>query len=358
VSRRVRRSLLSVFAALAVVVGAAALAWACTPQAYLYLSPSSIAPSAAPGGTASPAGATVTVTGKGFVPGPVAIHLDSGPALATATGPDFSIQVQLPAMAAGVHYLRGVAYQPDGVVAGDASRALLVRAAPTEEQTEAPPPQPAAGRDGARSRRQELREPRSTRREAPAHEPSQTAPRQVAPAPRQVAPAPRQAVPPPRQATRPDTAASVASAADRPATTPRRDEPAAKPKQAVRRAAVRRALPSPLRAAPATGAPRDVWAPPGRATSRAPRGPAASDPSWARIAFGLALIGLAIVGLGGAGVALVRSRSRRPAPGAATATPLPPDPDAERSSLDAELERLLAEDAPSPPPGEREPALR
>ena len=72
----------------AVVVGAASLAWACTPQAQITLSPQEGAP-----------GSTVIVRGSQFVPDqPVQIYWgsSSGTPLGQATGPSFSKAVTIP----------------------------------------------------------------------------------------------------------------------------------------------------------------------------------------------------------------------------------------------------------------------
>lgn len=136
-TRRVRLSLSSLFAALAVAVGATAVAWACTPQAIIYLDPSS----------SGQAGSTITVTGKAFIPGSVEVRMGSGRPLATATGPDFSVSVRIPAAKPGVYYVKAVAYRPDGTIAGEASRALRVKAPAPEREPAVPTQQPAPRRE-------------------------------------------------------------------------------------------------------------------------------------------------------------------------------------------------------------------
>lgn len=116
-SRRVRRVVITSFAVLAGAVGLAALAWACTPSAYIAIGPGSGAP-----------GSSATVTGKGFVPGPVDIRWN-GAALATATGPSFSVDVTIPSASPGVYYIQATA-TAEGTVAGQASRAFRVSGAP------------------------------------------------------------------------------------------------------------------------------------------------------------------------------------------------------------------------------------
>ncbi|MGH2772933.1 MAG: hypothetical protein ACRDIU_07355 [Actinomycetota bacterium] len=82
------RTKLVAFGAIAVVLFAAGLAWACTEAAGISLGTSS-----------GPAGTPVTITGKAFAPGPVEIRWNSsdGQLIGTADGPDFSVQVTPPA---------------------------------------------------------------------------------------------------------------------------------------------------------------------------------------------------------------------------------------------------------------------
>ena len=92
---------------LAVVLGAAALAWACVPQGSLVVNPS-----------AGPGGAQATVTGRGLNPGPVDIRWDGAgadrPRLATAVGPDFNnVPITIPADTPGYHYVVAVGPNPD-----------------------------------------------------------------------------------------------------------------------------------------------------------------------------------------------------------------------------------------------------
>lgn len=101
------------------LVGGATLAWACTAQATIQLSPRWGEP-----------GSTVVVDGRSFVDGgPVSIRWDSpsGPQLATATGPSFSTAVTVPDVDAGVYYVVAVGYETDGeTVAGQTSAAFEV----------------------------------------------------------------------------------------------------------------------------------------------------------------------------------------------------------------------------------------
>jgi len=85
------------------VLGVAAIAWACTPQAYISVSPGS-------GGQ----GTQATVSGGSFTAAPVQIHWGSasGPVIGNAVGPRFSTSVTIPASAPDVYYI--VAVGPQG----------------------------------------------------------------------------------------------------------------------------------------------------------------------------------------------------------------------------------------------------
>lgn len=99
-----RKSISIGFASLAVLLAVGAVAWACTPSAYLFpISPSS-----------GVAGAEVTVRGGQFGNGPVELRWasENGRLLTTALGPDFTAKVTIPDKAEGVHYLVAVARDP------------------------------------------------------------------------------------------------------------------------------------------------------------------------------------------------------------------------------------------------------
>ncbi|HUP70165.1 MAG TPA: hypothetical protein VM142_10170 [Acidimicrobiales bacterium] len=75
-------------AAAVLILGAASMAWACTTQAYVgRIDPGSGAP-----------GSRATVTASQFNPGPVEIRWNGtgGRLLATANGPDFSVEITIP----------------------------------------------------------------------------------------------------------------------------------------------------------------------------------------------------------------------------------------------------------------------
>lgn len=116
-----RRNCIVLLGAMGVLAATAALAWACTPQSFINLNP-----------TSARSGDTVTVTGKGFISGPVEIHWNgtNGPLLTTATGPSFTVNVTIPSTGPGTYYVQGVARTGDGAIIGNAVRALQVQAAP------------------------------------------------------------------------------------------------------------------------------------------------------------------------------------------------------------------------------------
>ena len=95
---RLRRLFAAGFSALAVVLGAAALAWACVPSSTLNVSPDR-----------GPAGTTVTVSSSEFQQdGPVQILWDGNRQLGTTTAVNrsFSTTVATPSDASpGVHYI-------------------------------------------------------------------------------------------------------------------------------------------------------------------------------------------------------------------------------------------------------------
>ena len=142
----------------AILLGGASLAWACTPDASLYSEPDY-----------GPAGSTVTVHGAGFREAPVQIYWNSasGARLATAEGPNFSTQVTVPEATPGNHVIYAVSYGEDGAVAGSARSGFEV-----------------TGPDGQRARRPAGQEP-----QRPQARPTRRAPERVGGAERQSSPA-------------------------------------------------------------------------------------------------------------------------------------------------------------------------
>jgi len=184
-SRTARRTVMGVLSALAVVVGGAGLAWACTPSAYIFLS--------ATGGSS---GTTINVKGKEFAPGPVEIQWNGVPEAqpTVANGPNFSVPVAVPDVEPGVYYLQATAVDDFGGIEGQATRAFKVSVPAGERapaRTEArPEPQPdgapaPGGRAETRSRQAPGRVaplapdpagPIATAPEAAAAEPAASAP--------------------------------------------------------------------------------------------------------------------------------------------------------------------------------------
>src|SRR4051794_7645607 len=190
-SRRARLVWLSVVVLAAAGLGVAALAWACTPQAYISLSPSS-----------GPPGTVVTVTGSRFVAdGRVELRLnsvDSAP-VATATGPSFSVQVTIPQdVQPGATVLIGATgYDQDGQAVSQPATGYRV-AGPAAA---APAPAPATTAPAARPAPKQATAPATTsapHATTPQHRPAAVAPSRHAPA--RAAPAP-QASPAPAAAT-------------------------------------------------------------------------------------------------------------------------------------------------------------
>lgn len=103
------------FVGLAAILALGAIAWACTPSAYLY----PVSPNAGMAGT------EVTVRGGQFGNGPVEIRWrsENGRLLTSALGPHFTAKVTIPDRPEGVHYLVAVARDP-----ADPSRILARRA--------------------------------------------------------------------------------------------------------------------------------------------------------------------------------------------------------------------------------------
>lgn len=102
------------FAGLALLLALGAVAWACTPSAYLYpVSPSTGA-----------AGTEVTIRGGQFGNGPVELRwgTERGRLLGSTLGPDFTKKVIIPDKAPGVYYIVAVARDP-----ADSSRILARR---------------------------------------------------------------------------------------------------------------------------------------------------------------------------------------------------------------------------------------
>lgn len=128
---RLRRSGLAGFGLLALSLAGASFAWACAPQATVRARPSS-----------GLAGSQITVSAAGFREAPVAIYWgsESGPVLATHTGPTFSVSVTIPNESPGVYYITA---QHTGDLAyshPSATTSFTVTAPPPSEPAPAPAP--------------------------------------------------------------------------------------------------------------------------------------------------------------------------------------------------------------------------
>lgn len=114
-----RRVMLAVCGILAMLVGGASLAWACSPQAEVYLYPTEGRP-----------GDTILVEGRRFNEGTVQIYWtnDAGERthLTSAQGPSFKQEVQVPASASpDVYYVTGV-WSHDGTTY-DSTKSFVVQ---------------------------------------------------------------------------------------------------------------------------------------------------------------------------------------------------------------------------------------
>lgn len=109
-TRTIRRRALAGTAVFALVLSGASLAWACTRQSSLTITPGF-----------GKAGSQAQVAGKGFVPGePVEIRWNStgGPVIGRAVGPNFTVAVTIPANATdGVYYVVATAPGTRGQIA-------------------------------------------------------------------------------------------------------------------------------------------------------------------------------------------------------------------------------------------------
>ncbi len=121
-------------AGLALLVSAVSVAWACVPQGVLTLNPAS-----------GPAGSQVTASTTGFPVGEaVDIHWDSqtGPVLASGTGPTFTKTITIPADAAGGTHIVVAAVTDEHAAHSAAPAAFTV---PADSPNPAPGPGPGPG---------------------------------------------------------------------------------------------------------------------------------------------------------------------------------------------------------------------
>ena len=130
-----RRTFAASIAVLGVLVSGAAIAWACTPQASIGIDVS----------TGNP-GTQVQVTGAEFADGgPVQITWNGGQVLATATGPEFSVPITIPAAPAETHTIVAVGFEQNGRAVGRARASFTIPGV-------APDAGPASGSPGGAGR--------------------------------------------------------------------------------------------------------------------------------------------------------------------------------------------------------------
>lgn len=143
--RKQRRWLAVTFVLTSMVVIASAGAWACTSNAAL----SDIAPANAP------AGSTVTVSGVRFTEAERGVEIritdavsGSGRLIAITTGPTFSVQVEIPALAPGRYTVVAYGRESDGSLAGQAARFFEVTAGGPSSGAETDPSRAPAANSG------------------------------------------------------------------------------------------------------------------------------------------------------------------------------------------------------------------
>lgn len=127
--RMARRAICAALAVAALGLAGAALAWACTPNSYVTFT----------GPDSGPPGTQTTLNGQYFSAG-AAVEIrggsESGPLLATATGPSFNVGLTIPDVPPGVYYIVATARNSSGQVEGQAMAPFAVTgepAAPTDE---------------------------------------------------------------------------------------------------------------------------------------------------------------------------------------------------------------------------------
>lgn len=341
-TRNTHRILLCTFGALALGVGFSGLAWACTQQAY-------IDPIKSISSSGGKGGSTITVTGWRFIPGPVQIHLnsESGPILATATGPNFTTTVKLPKVQPGVYFVYATAKQSDGTKFTPNPKKFMAKAAAAPRRqtaARAPAPKPDPGRN---ERPQASAERSSPSRSHPSLSKSDATPPATAPATTAATAGASSAVTPVVVSSQPTSAAPAKAPA--PAKRPVKTNGASVP-----------APPQPTAITPLVTSLRSPWSdqPSAGPDFAAASASAKSSDGIPSLGLGLLVLGLAV--LGGAAFALLRARPRPPVTKATVTLPLPTAPApgtgampvAVPPSLEEELEELIAESAAREEPAE------
>lgn len=295
---RLRRSTgMLMTGAFAMVLGGASLAFACGGQATISLSSSS-----------GSAGSNIGISGALFTAeGPVSIHWGgaSGPVVATATGPSFSVSGTVPANAApGVHYVVATS--------GSFQASKAFRVTGNASGTNDAPSSAGPGVEGPVSDLPVSAAPPAVGpAEAPVAAPGQPAPvASPRPAATRAIPAPVAAAvaPAPARTPTPAPAAPAPVATPAPAETPL-PAPAAVP-------VVPEGPVAPIEPAAASGS-ADLWSGfrNGAATSRAMFDSPSSEPSTPALIFGIGFLVLGAA-LAAGGLALVAGSRRKARVGA------------------------------------------
>ncbi len=268
-TKRRRISLVAILALAALSSYSAALAWACTPQSHIDL-----------GATSGHPGGKLTVTGRAFLSGPVQIYWsgDTGPVLATATGPSFTVTITIPRVTPGLYYPHGVARDPNsGTIAGDAGRGFEVVTISPPHHAATGHPLPFKHARGDRTTPAAPHQPATTPKQAPLPQPA----------------AVQQSAVPAHSVATPSSAASAT-----PAVSSHRASPA------VHRSAAPRGMLTIHGVAPVLRSAQPWKASPASASARGSRGPNL------RIAIGVGMLALGLVALF-AGFAMAEMRRRR-----------------------------------------------
>lgn len=299
------RGMVAVVAVSLGALGAASVAWACTPQANLVVRPGS-----------GEAGARVAVSGERFAEGPVEIRWNgpAGALLTTANGPSFTTSVTVPQSAAArTYYIVALARNADGTTVGTASGIFTVTS------SQASPAAPAnSGGDAAG---QGATEPAPVT--APAGDPAsapvadQSSPGSATPVPTDNAGVKQESAagarPPAVASTRAAPAGRASSAARATSSAPARVASASTATPATEASAPSETVVSPEQVpVPAASVSGDLW---GGFADGTLRGPSVADsPATASTgsssALGVALLSVGIAGLFSGALVAARKRSR------------------------------------------------
>jgi hypothetical protein len=301
---------LAATATAAVVLGGAAVTWACTGQGSIMLSPAS-----GPGGT------VVTVKGTGFGANPVEVRWGSAsstsPLLGTAPNGNFAIDVKVPDAPSGVYYIVAVpTTTPEGTERAPGSEAFTVTVPVAEPTpvTAAPQPQPAQPQPQPQTQALQPQQEAQQPAQAPAAQPvaspapqastGQSAPAAVAAGPGAGARTSRPVATAPTPATAAPAPSPATAVAEAPALAP------VEPGDATTVEAPPTVAPEPLPVPKAEGDPASRF-------GSAPVGledVTEADPLGAGMALGAVLLSVGLVTVLGAGLVAVSRRRRATSP--------------------------------------------